>query len=197
MVCIRTRDVVQQRIAIFTFLRVKLSLAGTDRTVVFNWMSAQRQIFKQNAADKLVKAMTVTGTVMVFQDNCVAVVAAQEQIAVGVRRTHPVRGQMVVKRKHNRRLVEVAIRIRLLTTLETDCHLGKADERQLQRLLQQVGAYRFGHTDDMPWRGGQVAVGCIHKNISIGIDVQYRVFAYCSHHKTYLHFAHTAQGRLG
>ena len=111
MVFTGTRDIVEQRESILTFLRIKFGFTGTDGTVIFYRLAAQGQVFKQDGTDKFIKAMSVTGAVMIFKNNAVTCLAAKEQVAIGILRTHPVGGQVVFKRQDNRRLVNVTIRI--------------------------------------------------------------------------------------
>ena len=111
MVFTGTRDIVEQGESILAFLRIKFGFTGTDGTVIFYRLAAQGQILKQDTTDKFIKTVSVTGAVMIFQNNAVTGIAAQEQIAIGILRTHPVGGQVVFKRQDNRRLVNVTIRI--------------------------------------------------------------------------------------
>ena len=172
MVFTGTRDIVEQRESILTFLRIKFGFTGTDGTVIFYRLAAQGQVFKQDGTDKFIKAVSVTGAVMIFQNNAVTGIAAQEQIAIGILRTHPVRGHVIFKRQDNRRFVNVTIGISGFTACQTHRHLRETNQSKFKSLLQQFRLYRLRHTDDVTRRGGQIPMCCIHKNVAIGIHIQ-------------------------
>ena len=91
MVGIGLRHATQTQITVFAILRRKLCFIGTDGAPGIDIVPHALEIIIQNSADELVKAAAVRNTMLVFQIDCIILVTAQEQIAVGVLRADVVR----------------------------------------------------------------------------------------------------------
>ena len=170
---VRLRHAAQAQVAVLAVLGREPGLVGAD-TARFNIMPHAAQIIIQDGADELVEAASVRDTMLVFQIDGAALVAAEEQVTVGIFRADVI-GRNVVHLKYNGRLVDDAVTVLLFPAHQAEPELGVAVERGAHSSEQHTRVDRLGHADDMARRGGQVFMGGIHENGAVAVHIQQRV----------------------
>ena len=148
---VRLRHAAQAQIAVLAVLGGELCLVRAD-TAGFNVVPHALEIVIQDGADELVKPATVRNAVLVFQIDRAALVAAEEQVAVGIVRADIIRRD-IVHLEHDGRLVDDAVAILLVAAHQAQPELGIAVERSTHCGEQYARVDGFGHTDDMARRG--------------------------------------------
>ena len=113
---------------------------------------------------------------LVLHIDIVVLVPHEEHIAVRILRADRIAAPRVVEGQHHRLLANHAVLVACRRGADADAHVREAQQRVLDRLLEQLRAHRRVHLDRMARHARRIVLRRVQEYLLAAVGLQQRMY---------------------